>query len=83
MGVLNSVFFPPRILSLLNSVGRWFLVPWLRISLIGLRSGHLFYNFYASASATHLSFKEYGLELSCLESTPYALVILQASESYL
>ena len=83
MGVLNSIFFPPRILSLLNNVGRWLLVPWLRISLIGLRAGHLFYNFYASASATQLSFKEYGIELSFLESNPYALVILQASESYL
>ena len=83
MGMLNSILFPPRILSLLNNVGRWLLVPWLQISLIGLRSGHFFYNFYASASATHLSFKEYGLELSCLESTPYALVILQAWEAYL
>ena len=83
MGVLNSIFFPPRILSLLNSVGRWFLVPWLRISFIGLRSRHLFYNIYASASATHLSFKEYGLELSFLESIMYPLAILQAWESAL
>ena len=42
MGVLNSIIFPPRIVSFWNSVGRWFLVPWLQISFVGLRFGRLF-----------------------------------------